>query len=183
MSEPLENPDRNEQFVLLFAEHEVDLRSYVLALLPRWDDAREVMQQVSLLLWRKFDQFDGGEDPHRAFIRWGCQIADYEVLNFRRKRQRDRLLFSDELLQTLADTRLAHQDGLELRREALARCLGRLSTRDRELIARRYVEGAKAKDLAAERGQPADTIYKALRQIRLRLHECINRTLRMGERS
>lgn len=173
--------DQSEQFVLLFTEHEIDVRSFVTTLLFDWDGTREVMQQVSLQLWRKFSEFQPGADLHRSFVAWALQIASYEVFNYRRKRQRDRLVFSDELLEQLAETRLEAQDLLESRRRALAKCLGRLREADRELIGRRYFDGVNGIDLAKERQQPADSIYKALRRIRHQLFECINRTLRAAE--
>jgi RNA polymerase sigma-70 factor (ECF subfamily) len=173
--------DRGEAFVLLFTQHEVDVRSYVTMLLPRFEDVGEVMQQVSLHLWRKFADFDGGDDPHRAFVAWAFQIASYEVFNYRRKQQRDKLLFSDELLLLVADARAKSQSHLEQRRTVLADCLARLKPYDRELVCRRYMQGTKTNVLAAERGQPADSIYKALKRIRQQLFECINRKVNAGE--
>ena len=40
----------------LFARHEGDLRAFARSLMPSWHDADEVVQQVALVAWRKFDQ-------------------------------------------------------------------------------------------------------------------------------
>jgi DNA-directed RNA polymerase specialized sigma24 family protein len=45
------------------------------------------------------------------------------------------------------------------------------------LLRERYVAEQQGKKIAAALGQPADSIYKALKRIRLALYECVNRTL------
>ena len=49
-----------------------------LALLPNEQDAQDVFQRTSLVLWQKFDQFDSDRD----FLPWACGVAHYEVRNF-----------------------------------------------------------------------------------------------------
>ena len=67
----------------LFARHEGNVRAFVASLLPDWEGVDDVMQEASLVMWRKFDQFD----PVRAgsnFVDWAFMIARYEVLMYRR---------------------------------------------------------------------------------------------------
>jgi RNA polymerase sigma-70 factor (ECF subfamily) len=47
--------DNHEEFVALFVRHEAAIHSFILTLLPRLDDAEDVMQQASLTMWRKFN--------------------------------------------------------------------------------------------------------------------------------
>jgi RNA polymerase sigma-70 factor (ECF subfamily) len=47
-------PDPHEDFLRLFLRHEAELRAFVRACLPRAADVDEVMQEVSLVAWRKF---------------------------------------------------------------------------------------------------------------------------------
>lgn len=55
---------------------------FVQMLLPSVHDAEEVLQETSIVLWNKWDQYD----PERDFVKWACGIARYEVFRYLRKR-------------------------------------------------------------------------------------------------
>jgi len=76
-------------FIRLFMSHERQLRFFLYQLLPTRDDVDEVMQNTSLVLWRKFGELD----DENNFINWAYVVARYEVLMYRRKKARDRLIF------------------------------------------------------------------------------------------
>jgi DNA-directed RNA polymerase specialized sigma24 family protein len=84
------NDDRAREFVRLLAACERRLDNYVLALVPNWSDAEEIVQQAKLRLWERFEQYDRSKD----FGAWACTIAYYEVLTFRTRAHRSRLLLS-----------------------------------------------------------------------------------------
>src|ERR1022692_4743944 len=77
---------RADEFIQLFTGHESRLRAYVLSLVPRWSDAEEIVQQCSVILWKKFDHFQSGTN----FFAWACQIARLEVKDYRKKQKRER---------------------------------------------------------------------------------------------
>ena len=85
--------DLHDRFLRLFLEHEESLRVFVSSLLFDEEEEREVMQDVAVVLWRKFD----GEMDSLAFRRWAFGVARMEVLSFRRDRARDRHSFGDEV--------------------------------------------------------------------------------------
>lgn len=170
------NRDRDNQtetFVRLFAQSQYEIHSYVLTLLHNWADADDVMQATSIVLWRKFDQYQPGTD----FVAWACRIAKFEVNNFRRVKGRDRLFFDDSLLESLAAVRLSMGEQLQTERELIDDCVAKLKPDDRELIHRCYSQKPiTAKDVASELGRPTNTVYKALIRIRRTLYECVQRT-------
>lgn len=168
---------RYERFVLLFVRAEPALHSYLLSLLSHWDDADEVLQQVSLVLWRKFDQFELGSD----FRLWACQVARFEALNYRRKGRRDRHVFQDELTQLIAQEALDDLDRFEAERRALADCLPGLKTPDRLLIERCYSQEVPIKQLAAEHDCTPNSLYKRLNRLRTRLQQCIRKRIALEE--
>ena len=157
----------------LFAQHQRSIHAYIYSLVPSRVDADDVMQETSLVLWRKWGEFD----PSRDFIRWACGIAFHEVLKLRRKAATNRCFFDEELLEQLAVEVMRQSDELERRQVALLSCLNKLGTRDRELIERRYLEKTTARKVADELDRPASTVYKALARIRNSLFECVERTV------
>src|SRR5215472_639653 len=91
--------DTKAEFAARLRQHQTQLFGYIYSPVRDLDDADDLFQQTSLVLWDKFDQFD----PSRSFAGWACGVARYEVLNFLRARSRDRLYFSDELSLALIE--------------------------------------------------------------------------------
>jgi RNA polymerase sigma-70 factor (ECF subfamily) len=110
------------------------------------------------------------------------RIAYFKVLDFRKKQQRSRVLFSHAMLERVAETAVEQAGALQLeeRRLALNDCINKLSPRDRDLLARRFTEGATTQSTASAVGRSVDAIYKALAKIRQALFDCVTQTLAMG---
>lgn len=165
--------DRHEQFVVLFARSEPGLHAFVLSMEPHWDAAEEIMQQTSLVLWRKFDEYRTGT----SFLNWACQIARYELLNHRKKHQRSRLRFNDAMFDTLADESMQDAEQLADERRALSHCLGKLDGDDRSILDRAYAGRETIGQIADALGRTHNSLYKRLNRIRESLLMCIRRTL------
>lgn len=167
--------DRGKAFLRLFLQCERRFYGFILTLLPNRADADDVLQDASLTMWDKFEPHNPPDD----FAAWGCRIAYFKVLDYCKKRQRSRLVFSEQLLERLAETVVEHADALHLdeRREALSGCIGKLRARDRELLARRFAAEADVVEIASAYGRSADAIYKSLAKIRQILFDCVTRTL------
>jgi RNA polymerase sigma-70 factor (ECF subfamily) len=166
---------KSKLFLRLFLQNERRLYAYILTLMPHRADAEDVLQDASLVMWDKFD----AEDPPTDFAAWGCRIAYFKVLDGRKKRQRSRVQFSQAMLERVAETAVEQASPLRLdeRREALYGCIEKLSTRDRDLLARRFAEGATTQSTAMQVGRSVDAVYKALARIRQALFDCVTRVL------
>ena len=171
------NDQHHDQFLRFFAEHEPALRTFVRSLLPSLADVSEIMQEVAVVLWQKFAEFDAARD----FRKWAFGVARFEVLTFLRDRARDRHVFNDELVGTLADEAAAAEQRHEAHREALEACLQKLPEGQRELVLSAYTKGTRMDELAAQRGQTAMSLYKMLHRIRQALLECVRRTIAREE--
>jgi RNA polymerase sigma-70 factor (ECF subfamily) len=168
---------RQERFVQLFLQHERRIRAFILTMVPHWADADDLLQETSAVIWRKFDGFEPGTD----FIDWALRIAHFEVLNYRKRQQRDRLRFSDQTIEILAARLRTFGEESDLRCEALQRCLLKLNPRDRELVQLRYGPEATTREVAARVGRSLHAVYKALNRIHGQLFDCVRRSLRRDE--
>jgi RNA polymerase sigma-70 factor, ECF subfamily len=168
---------RGRAFLCLFLQNDRRVYAYILTLLPNRADADDVLQEASLVMWDKFDEHHPPDD----FAAWGCRIAYYKVLEFRKRCHRSRVLFSQELLERLAETAIEQAGALQLdeRQQALRTCIDKLPARDRDLLARRLAPDATTQSTAAEVGRSVDAVYKALSKIRQTLFNCISRTVSM----
>ena len=163
-----------ERFLKLFAHHENDLRTFVRSLLPTWHDADEVVQQSALVIWRKFDQFEGSDDPQdAAFMKWACVIARFEALAYRRKMARDRLVFREDILELMADEGAEEIDQRQEEYDALESCLAAMPEKSRQLLTLAYTPGVKVKELAAQAGSSSAAFYLRLNRLRKELMNCI----------
>ena len=168
-------PDHS-QFIQLLLRHERELLRYVLPLVGNLDDARDVMQEAAVNLWDKFAEYDA----ERPFLPWARSFAYYAALMYRRKHRRF-VFLTDELIESLAERSEQHDGSWEARRQAMAQCLSQLSDDDRRLLDRRYCEvKAPMHRQAAESGQTANVLYKALARIRRQLAECVTRRLTLS---
>jgi RNA polymerase sigma-70 factor (ECF subfamily) len=165
------------EFHRLFLENQRRVFGYILTLVPSLDDAREIFQNACVVIFAKSGQFTAGTD----FAKWACQIAHFEVFNYRRRRQKEGAWLSTDVLGALASKRLEAAGELDARAAALQTCLNKMRPKDRELIETRYRRNQTSRSLAVELGRPIDTVYKALRRIRQSLYECIERTLAREE--
>ena len=173
------NDQHHDQFLRLFAAHEPALRTFVRSLLPSLADVSEVMQEVAVVLWQKFAEFDATRD----FRKWAFGVARYQALAYLRDRARDRHVFDDELVGRLADEAVAAGPRHEAQREALEICLQKLPAHQRELVLSAYTEGTRMDELAAQRERTAMSLYKLLHRIRQLLLECVRRTVAREERA
>lgn len=161
------------EFVELFTRHQRRLFLLILSQIHDPIEAEEVLQNVNVIIWKKCQQFQPGTN----FLAWAAAIVNYEVLKYRSRRTRERLVFSDEFLTTVAAEVVERSEELEQRRTALKDCIQKLRTQDRELIQQRYAPGETGKNLAQQVGRPANSVYQSLGRIRRSLMECIQRRL------
>ena len=169
---PAEN-EKHDQFLRLYVEHEEALNGFVRTLVPTREDAREVMQEVAVVLWRKFEELSGIED----FRRWAFGVAKFKALAFSRDRLRDRLVFDADVLELLAAEAADGADAYEAERNALDECVGKLDAARRKLLDAAYAPGARMGELATSMGRSPMSFYKALHRIRLALMVCTQRVL------
>ncbi|HEX6985553.1 MAG TPA: sigma-70 family RNA polymerase sigma factor [Planctomycetaceae bacterium] len=161
------------EFVQEFTRNQRRLYLYILAQVGRPSDAEEILQETNLVIWRKADRFT----PGTSFFAWSSRIATYEVLKHRERRGRDKLRFSPEFVEVVAEEAAAASEVWEDRRRALSICLGKLRPKDRELIQMRYAPGENGKSVAEDLGRPINAVYQSLGRIRRTLLECVNRQL------
>lgn len=170
-------PSKPEVFGQLLARCQRQVFLYAMSLLHNAADAEEVLQETNLVLWRKFDQYQTNSD----FATWACGIAYFEVLKLREKKAKDQRLLSDAFLQNLARQVEARSGLMDARREALQKCLDKLSRADRELLASRYQPQADTRTVAETLGRSVQGTRKALHRIRTALLGCIERTIAREE--
>jgi RNA polymerase sigma-70 factor (ECF subfamily) len=172
MTVTMTSNERTEHFIRDLTDHQGRLFAYLVALLGDVHEARNVLQETNLELWRKSADFAEGSD----FSAWSRRVAHFKVLAFLRDRRRDRHLFDEALLEQIARRPEPVEDD-EAAHVALRQCLAALSDGPRLLVSRRYGSGLSIREVARRVGKTEAATKVALSRIRKHLLHCVERRL------
>jgi RNA polymerase sigma-70 factor (ECF subfamily) len=169
-SSPHNEAESRKRLMALMTRHQRQIFAYVFALVPNRYDAEDLLQETSLVICEKFDEFEEGTD----FVAWACQIAYWRIRYSRQKFARSKVVFNQEIVDALAQTASPMTAELDSRHEALESCLKKLPVRDRELVLTRYEPGCGVQEAARRSGRTLQTAYKALARLRKLLMDCVS---------
>jgi RNA polymerase sigma-70 factor, ECF subfamily len=165
--------DHVADFIELYSSHYARLQFYVMVMLPSANDASDVLQETSLVLWRRFDTFQIGSN----FFAWACKIARLQALKYWERQGRSEQTFELHVLEKLAAEAGSEDSVSPVPLAALQNCINKLSDGDRSLIGKRYQPGSSVNQIARDIGRPANSVSKSLGRIRRALLACVERTL------
>ncbi len=168
------DPRSTEQFVELLGRHERQLGAYVLTLVADWNDAHDILQEVRIRLWQQFDQYDAAGD----FGAWARSIAYYQVRTQKARGARQRLQFSEEVMDLLADEASMLSHHVDDRQAALSACLEKLNSEQRELLTCCYQGDMTPRQVAKQQGRGYEAVRKSLLRVRHTLRECIEQNMK-----
>jgi len=169
--------ESRRQLVALLTQHQRRIFAYIYTLVPNRTDAEDILQETSLIICEKFSDFEPGTD----FVAWACQIAYWRVRYARQKFARSKVIFQQEIVDALAQTAFEMKAEMDDRHVALAHCLEKLPTRDRDLVLTRYEPGSGVPEAASRSGRTLEAAYKALARIRKLLLDCVSNQLATGD--
>ena len=162
--------NNGEAFVRLLLDHEPKVRGFLRGLLPTWSDVDEVIQEASLIAWRKFDDFE----EETSFGGWFLTIARFEALKHRRKIARTPLVFKDDLWDLLVEEATGDEATI-IRKEHLTSCLKQMAPDKRELLLKVHSQGVVTRQVAQEIGKSEQAFYKMIQRLRASLMDCISK--------
>lgn len=164
--------NRIEQISALWTRSQHAVAAYLASLVYDHHDAEDLLQRTAVAAIRKFRDFD----ETRSFSSWVLGIAHIEVLRYRREKTRDaRLMFSEHAVEVLtqAHGELENNDGAESR-AALARCMGRLRGRSRQVVDLFYRDNLKLDEISEQLSIARGTVGSMLHRSRGMLRDCVD---------
>ena len=175
-ADPHNEAESRKRLMALMTRHQRQIFSYIFALVPNRYDAEDLLQETSVVICEKFDEFEEGTD----FVAWACQIAYWRIRYSRQKFARSKVVFNQEIVDAVAQTASTMAKELDSRHEALGNCLQKLHPRDRDLLLVRYEPGGGVQEAARRSGRTLQTAYKALARLRKLLLDCVTTKLSAG---
>src|ERR1039458_5788418 len=73
--DPHNETERRKELVALMTQHQRRIFSYIYTLVPNRYDAEDLLQETSVVICEKFDEFE----PQTDFVAWACQIAYWRI--------------------------------------------------------------------------------------------------------
>ncbi|MEM6330731.1 MAG: sigma-70 family RNA polymerase sigma factor [Planctomycetota bacterium] len=167
-------PDQHgatDEFVELITQFQPRLFAYILSLVGNVNDANDILQEVNIVLWRESAKFESGS----SFKAWSFRVAYFQFRTHRQKQFREKLVFSDALVDALESEARQLDDLHESRRQLLTKCLESLSPSLLKVIGLRYLEGLAVSEIARRLDRSANAISQVLYRGRKSLIACVKR--------
>jgi RNA polymerase sigma-70 factor, ECF subfamily len=168
-----DSPPNAEHLVVLLTQHQEALFRYIYSLVPNEADARDILQETSVALFRKWGQFD----TTRPFLPWAYRFAYLQVQKHREKSTRAPLLFSEDVMDLLVTERGRLENHLDERLRLLDDCLQKLSAQEKDIVTSRYAQRESAETMMQRFDMSRRTLFRNLELLRQRLHECVTHQL------
>ncbi len=165
--------DRQAEFLAHFLRHQEDIRAVIASLVRDRIACDDIFQDVALVLWKKFDTFDGVH----SFGAWARGIAVRKVLQSFDRVRRTPVALSPETIEAVVEAFDAEEEGSPHSEEALKVCLQKLPEKSRNLVRLRYDQGLRLEAMARMLASTLDAVSKALSRIRVELRKCIERQM------
>lgn len=167
----MDNLNQTDRYVILLTAMQSRLYAYVLSLLGDKEQAADVLQETNLTLWRKAAEYDHA----REFAPWAYRVAHFEVLAYRKKLGRERLVFDDDILASLNVCAADRGESFATRLSSLQDCMKELPEPQHGMIRHHYGEAQSIKKIAELRGMSAGAVAQSLFRARITLMKCIER--------
>ena len=165
--------DRNNLYIQLLTAHFVRIKSFIFTMLPNESDADDVMQETSITLWNKFNDFQQGTD----FVVWAITIAKFKVLEFRRKNKHNPIMLDVRVMELLEKENQNAFGQTEQKTHALVQCIQKLSSEDQDFLKLKYSQRFTLKEVAQRFGYSVTSMYRNFARIHGLLLSCIQRAL------
>ncbi len=161
------------EFLLLLTGNQSALYACITATLGGTESTHDLLQETNVVLLEKSGEYDAT----RPFLPWALTFARFQVLAWRKKQSRDRLVLSDALFDKVADSLATAAPPQSRQLDALESCYQKLSVDWRRLMDARYQKGEAVRDIALALGQTENVVSVTLFRIRKALLECMRKTL------
>ena len=135
-------------------------------------DADDILQDTLSVMWKKFEEFEPGTN----FVAWGKKIARYKILDYFRKNKSSKLCYDPDVFEII-ESKTNQIDDLIDRKNALKKCLTKLSDKYRDILKMRYAQDMSFKQIAVKFGISKQSLYRTVGRIHAILLKCMKPSL------
>ena len=160
---------KNESLLRHYIEEDSVVRAYVYSVTRGHRDTEDVIQEV----WQVACVKIGDYDRTRPFRGWVMGITRLELMKWRQKMARSRIILAPDLVEMLADTAETHREELDMRSHYLRECIALLPENSRRILQMKYFRAMKIEAIATHVKKNIAAVEMSLVRIRRSLRVCI----------
>lgn len=167
--------DENQQitFTRLWTDVQPAVTQYVASLVRDHWAVRDIVQNTSLTLLRKFTEYD----DKRSFLPWALGTAKYEILGYQRDSARSRMVFDTEFLEEYTQAWAKVVPRFRDHASALRQCIDQLDGQPKKILSMRYADNQPSPVIASELGLTSVNVRAILKRTRNALQRCVEKQL------
>jgi len=170
---------RDEKFNLHWTKAMPEVSAFINAMVPDFHQAQDVVQEVAIVLFEKFDAYD----ESRPFTAWAIGIAKNKILESKRRYVRRPLIYDTEFMERVAETCVDLAPKMGERMYALDSCIKKMTLigRMKKVFLLRYQSGIPPRMIAGRTGIGVSNVRSMLCRLRDDLRKCIEDSVRRQE--
>ena len=165
--------DRGELYSTLLVKNRHRIYGFIYSLVHNHHASEDLFQEVSTILWKKFDHFEEGTD----FAVWAMSVARFCILNWRRKQSRVALPLEDEALMKLVDEAVLVSCEYDDLRMHLRDCYKKIPDKIMSILPARYHREDKVPVIAKRHKKSVRSIYLLLERGHSLLLDCVEQKM------
>jgi RNA polymerase sigma-70 factor, ECF subfamily len=170
---------KDKQFFRLYVTHQRSVYAYIMANARNFNDANDIMQEVAMVMWQKFDTL---KQPDEGFLGWGIAIARNHLYRYFTRARKTRLVFDEALLREIEHQCAEKLGDCPDHIFALQQCLSRLNEPHRQLLMMKFGQQQTIEAISAKMQRSASGVYKTITRIHAVLQRCIGQVLAEEQR-
>jgi RNA polymerase sigma-70 factor, ECF subfamily len=160
--------DLKEEFISFLTEQHRSLHAYIYSLIRDHSKAKDVLQEATIVMWRKLDSFDG-----ENLEAWAVTICKFQVMAYFRDQKRDRLQLNPKVNELLMETAEEEYKSFNNAEQKLQECLNSLPDHCRGLIDMKYFKKMKMAEIADNVKKKVAAVKMSILRVRKSLLSCI----------
>jgi RNA polymerase sigma-70 factor (ECF subfamily) len=169
---------KNKELAVFWAQSQPTIAAFIHSLVPNFQDADDILQNVAVITVEKFEEFD----RNRSFSAWSNGIAKNLIVKYYSGRGKKRAILDIEAVKKIAqvfeeESRSIH-DQKECLEKALKNCLSRLEGKWKKIVDMHYMDEFSPARIAQQLSMTRTNVFVSLHRLRLSLKKCVEREIR-----
>jgi len=161
----------------LFVKNTSLIKGFITGLLPDFNAADDIFQEVFIIVTSKSGSFRDGTD----FMAWVRAIAKRKILEYYRSSNREHIGLDPDIMETVTEAASKPDIKTAVLKQALAYCLEKLPPRLKELMHLRYFKAFTPSQISNAVSWTLNAVHVGLSRARSMLHDCTEHRLNRRE--
>ena len=173
----MDREKNSKELAVFWVQSRPSIAAFVHSLVPNFQDADDILQNVAIITVEKFGQFD----RTRSFSAWAIGIARNLILKYYSRKGKKRAILDVEVINKVAQVHQQEPRGIhdqqESMKKALIQCLGGLKGKWKKMVDMHYMDELSPARIAQQLSMTQNNVFVSLHRIRLALKKCVEHRL------